>query len=529
MNGLNAMISTLPVRAFLLLGIFALSFGGSAQSAPADEAVTFTRDVAPIFYANCVVCHRPGEVAPMALRTYEEARPWARSIKNVLLTGQMPPWFADPAHGKFANDARLSETEIATVVRWVDEGAPKGDPAHLPELPEFRAGWQLGEPDYIIELPEVNVPADGPDYFPDLNVTIDIPEDRWVRAVEVSPSNRAVAHHVVLFTSAGGRGRSGFFDVLAVWAVGTPPTVYSDGMGRWIRNGQRLTTNMHYHPNGTAATDQTRVGLYFGTGELRKEITAALAGNMTFEIPPRAKNHEVTATWIVDQDISIVSYFPHMHLRGKDMKLTATYPGGRTETLLSVPAYEFDWQLFYYPEEMKALPRGTRVDIVAHYDNSVENPSNPDPDRAVTFGLQSTDEMMFGMFEFIADEGVSPKPVSNQTRIEALLSTLPSDSVYEVALKMGRRTVPTALHLPREGQGTWYIPARRQLMTVSANNVIWDGNAYRFDIQMRLGPIGGVFAVSGQVTEDGLISGEFEAAGTGMVPFSSFEGKRPRE
>jgi hypothetical protein len=197
---------------------------------------------------------------------------------------------------------------------------------------------------------------------------------------------------------------TGMFDVLGVWAVGTPPTVYPEGTGRWVRKGQMLRTNLHYHPNGTPQVDRTRVGLYFGKGELKKEVAAALAGNVTFSIPPNAPNFELRSVYMVDQDINIVSFFPHMHLRGKDMKMTATFPDGRQQTLLNVPAYDFNWQLFYYPKTTVPLPRGTRVDLVAHYDNSAANKHNPDPSKAVTFGEASTtSEMMFGMFEFTAD------------------------------------------------------------------------------------------------------------------------------
>ena len=204
---------------------------------------------------------------------------------------------------------------------------------------------------------------------------------------------------------------SGFFDVLGVWAVGTPPTVYPEGTGRWVRKGQALRTNLHYHPNGTAQTDRTRIGLYFGKGELKKEVVAALAGNITFSIPPNASNFELRGVYVVDQDINVVSLFPHMHLRGKDMKMTATYPNGKQETLLNVPAYDFSWQLFYYPKTRIKLPKGTRVDLVAHYDNSAANKNNPDPTKAVTFGEASTSEMMFGMFEFTADGGREPEAV----------------------------------------------------------------------------------------------------------------------
>ncbi len=513
--------------------VYAITLTGAVGAVPAhatDKPVTFTSDVAPIVFENCLTCHRPGEVAPMSLSTYEEARPWAKSIKEKVSTRAMPPWFANPAYGKFHNDASLSEEEISTIVAWVDQGAKRGDPKDMPPLPDFTDGWQLGEPDFIVDLPDVNVPADGDDYFPDLDLTIDIPEKRWVRAVEVRPGNREVAHHIVLFSSGGGRGQSGFFDVLAVWAVGTPPVEFPEGMGRWVYPGQRITTNMHYHPNGEAVVDKSRIGLYFGEGEMTKEINAALAGTMTFEIPAGAPDHAVRASHIVDQDIRIVSYFPHMHLRGKAMQLSAAYPDGTSEILLDVPEYSFDWQLFYYPEKPYFVPAGTRVDILARYDNSAENPNNPDPTRDVGFGLQSTDEMMFGMFEFIADEGIAPKPVSDETRIQALLRSLPGDSVYDVKFKIGAMEVPTCLQLPREGEGNWYIPFQRQLLSLTTNNLQWTGNDYSFAIKIQLGRLGGTFKVNGSVDETGNIMGKFalDEAGNagGFLPFRDFTGVR---
>jgi hypothetical protein len=514
---------------------FTLTASAGAVPAQAEgKNVTFTSDVAPIVFEHCLTCHRPGEVAPMSLSTYEEARPWAKAIKEKVSSRAMPPWFANPDHGTFGNDATLSESEIATIVAWVDQGVKQGNPDNLPPLPVFSDGWQLGEPDFIVDLPEVNVPADGDDYFPDLALTIDIPEKRWIRAVEVRPGNREVAHHIVLFSSGGGQGSNGFFDVLAVWAVGTPATEFPDGMGRWVYPGQRITTNMHYHPNGTATTDQSRIGLYFGDGEMKKEINSALAGTMTFNIPAGAANHPVKASHIVDQDIRVVSYFPHMHLRGKSMRLTAAYPDGSDEILLDVPEYDFDWQLFYNLEKPFFLPAGTRVDILAHYDNSEDNPNNPDPTRAVGFGQQSTDEMMFGFFDFVADEGVAPAPVSDKKRIQTLLSTLPSDSVYDVKMKIRNLEVPTCLHLPREGDGVWYIPFMRQLLNLAVTDIEWAGNDFSFAIRIQLGGMGvdGTFNVTGSVDDAGNIRGDFalDEAGNAasFLPFKDFSGSHPQ-
>ena len=505
-----------------------VGLAGTERVTPAAAPdVTFTRDVAPILLAKCAGCHRPGEVAPMALRTFEEARPFARAIKDRVASRQMPPWFADRAVGAFANDPSLTAEEIATITSWVDAGAPQGNPADMPAVPKFTDGWQLGEPDQIVDLPEIQVPAVGGDIFPTPSIALNLPEDRWVRAVEIRPSNREVTHHTVLFSTGGAMvGSSGFFDVLSVWAVGTPPTVYPEGTGRWLRKGQTLRTNLHYHPNGKAATDRTRVGLYFGKGELKKEVAAALAGNVTFEIPPQATHHELRAAYVVDQDITVVSYFPHMHLRGRDMKMTATLPGGRQQTLINVPAYDFNWQLFYYPKTRVSLPRGTRIDLVAHYDNSPANRSNPDPARKVTFGEASTDEMMFGMFEFVADEGVSPKPATDRLRMEALLSTLPADSSYLVDVPLGRQPVPSVLHIPKSGDGVWYVPLNRMITVVPVTQVSWNANAYQFSSELRVGAAGGQFTVSGEVAADGSITGKVLPVGGGMMPFAGFTGKQ---
>jgi hypothetical protein len=492
---------------------------------------TFAKDVAPVLHKNCISCHRPGEVAPMALRTYDEVRPWARSIKQKVTSREMPPWFADPAHGTFANDARLSQLEIDTIARWVDAGAPRGNPADEPKLPVLTEGWQLGEPDYIITLPTVNIPAEGADYFPTPNLTIDIPEDRWIRALEIRPSNRQVTHHSVLFMAGGLGGglvgQSGFVDVLGVWAVGTPPTVYPEGTGRWVRKGQQLRTNLHYHPNGTAQTDQTRVGLYFGKGELKKEVASAVAGEIGFKIPAGAANHEMRALFVVDQDINVISYFPHMHLRGKDMSLTATLPGGRTQTLLSVPKYDFNWQLYYYPKEPVTLPRGTIVEAVAHYDNSAGNPHNPDPRRDVTFGEQSTDEMMFGVFDFTPANGVSPVPTTVDKRMDVLLSTLPPASSYKTSVTI-LKPVPAVLHLPRQGEGKLYIgQGRFQINVIPIKQITWNGDNYQFRMDARFGPNQAyTFDVKGHVTADGTVHGEVTPVGVAKAPFSrTFEGR----
>ena len=391
-----------------------------AEEAPGNE-VTYSRDVAPILNRHCVACHRPGEIAPMSLLTYREARPWARSIQRVVSSRAMPPWFAAPSVGKWANDPSLSEEEIDTLVAWVEGGAPPGDPKLTPAPPEFTEGWQLGEPDYVIELPAVTVPAEGPDLFPNQMVTLDVAERRWIRAVEFRPGAPRVNHHQLAFKAdftgmvedgvpltpkealraSGSVDGRGYLNALALWGAGTAPTEFREGTGRWVEPGDVVVVNQHYHPNGEEQVDRTLIGLYFGEGELRSEIEAVIAGDMEFLIPAGDPDHRVEYRHEIARDSLIVSYLPHMHLRGTRMSYTAHYANGDSEVLLDVPGYDFDWQLFYYPEQPKLVPAGTVIEIVAHYDNSAANPSNPDPTRDVGFGLQSTDEMMFGFFELV--------------------------------------------------------------------------------------------------------------------------------
>ena len=509
------------------LALVAALLAAAVDVAPAATP-TFTRDVAPILNAKCVACHRPGEVAPMALLTYQDARPYARSIKEKVAARQMPPWFADKSAGAFANDPSLTDAEIATIAGWVDAGAPQGDPKDLPRPPQFTEGWQLGEPDQIIELPEVQIPATGADYFPTPNLTLDLKEDRWIRAIEIRPSNRQVTHHSVIFSASIDMMRqTGTIDVLGVWAVGTAATVYPDGSGRWIRKGQTLRTNLHYHPNGTPQIDRTRIGLYFGKGELKKEVAAGLAGNLFFTIPPNAANHELRAVYVADQDINIVSFFPHMHLRGRDMTMTASYPDGRKETLLNVPAYDFNWQLFYYPKHTVALPRGTRLDLVAHYDNSPANRHNPDSTKPVRFGEASTAEMMFGMFEFTAADGVSPKPSTERSRFDALLTSFPKGSAYLIDVPFGKDPTPAVFHLPRSGEGAslYWTTLGPLIGPGPVQQLQWDGDSFEFQTSMAgPGRAAGFYTVTGTVGADGTVKGTMKRRGNTLPPSYDFTG-----
>ncbi len=502
------------------LGLGSLARGD--DFAPAN--LTYSHDVAPIMAQHCVSCHRPGESAPMSLTSYEETRPWVKSIKKSVSEKTMPPWMADPHFGKFTNDISLNEKEIATLVKWAEQGAPQGNPAEMPKMPEFKEGWQLGQPDYVLELPEVDVPAEGKDYFPNLTVTVDIPEKHWVRAVEVRPGNRAVLHHIVLFNSGVGMASAtGTFDALAVWAVGTGPVVYPEGTGRWVQPKMHLISNMHYHPNGTAQKDKTTVALYFGKGELQKEISSALAGTINIKIPPRVDDYKMTAEYYVNQDIKIISYFPHMHMRGKEMSFVAKYPDGREETLLDVPKYDFNWQWFYYPAKEVILPADTEITIHATYDNSEKNKNNPNPDQTLTFGEGSADEMMFGFMEFVPVEGVKPKPISPERKLAKMTAKFPANEIYTINAGMGMMSMKTSMHLPKEGgKGTWYFAFGGSVMPIDLTDVKWTGNEFNFDLEFFGGLIGKMHG-SGTVDEAGNINGKFELDEKGKARMEEFQ------
>jgi len=507
---------------------------GVSLGVDAAETPTFTRDIAPLFYKNCTGCHRPGEIAPMSLLTYEEARPWVKSIRQKVVAREMPPWKADPAHGRFSNDISLSAEEIDTITRWIDAGAPRGAPSDLPPQPKATEGWQLGEPDYVINLPVVDVPAEGSDFFPDLDVKLDLPEDRWVSAVEIRPGDRRALHHVVVFLNNAPANQGAIIpDFLSVWAVGTPPSVYPPTMGREIARNASLRMNMHYHSYGEPTSDQTRIGLHFGEGEMTKVINGQFAGTVNFAIPPHAEDYQVNARFVADEDMDIVSFFPHMHTRGKSMKYTAVYPDGRKEVLLNVPHYDFNWQWFYYPQSPVRIPEGTAIELEAHYDNSEANPNNPDPSIQVTFGEATYNEMMFGAFEFIPTVGREPAPINVAAKIDRILATHDPQTAYKVQVDLTRMNLTSGMVIPASGDGTWYIPFGRSLFEVPLSNIVWDGTNFRADLVL-LGRAG--VSINGSLSQDGSIQGVFDTtaseageaqpAFTGVFQPKSFAGKR---
>jgi hypothetical protein len=345
----------------------------------------------------------------MPLLSYKEARPWAKSIREKVASGAMPPWHADPSHGEFSNDRRLSKKEIDTIVAWVDAGAPEGNPKDLPAAPRFTDGWQIGKPDVVLTMnKEVDVPAEGVVGYKYFIIPTGFKEDRWIQAAEVRPGNRQVVHHVIAFVVdasifAGGLSGRNRLEGLAGYAPGEAATVLPDGVGRLVKAGSLVVLQMHYTPNGTAAKDRTSVGLTFSRKPVVKAAMGGAAMNRRFEIPPGDGAYEVRSVYRFKDDSHITSLMPHMHLRGKDFEFRLVYPDGKSRVILSVPRYDFNWQTRYDLKEPIAAPRGSRVECVAHFDNSPKNRWNPDPAKAVRWGQQTWEEMMIGFIGFTLD------------------------------------------------------------------------------------------------------------------------------
>jgi hypothetical protein len=372
------------------------------------QTPTFAKDVAPIFYSKCVECHRPTMFAPMSLVKFDDARPWAKSIRNRVSARTMPPWGADPTHGVFKNDPRLSDKEIATILAWVDGGAPKGDDKDMPAMPSFTDGWTIGEPDAVFEMKEAyQIPATGVIEYQYIRIPMNIPEAKWLAAIEIKPQARAHVHHVLAYTQPAGTpineaGALGPGNIGGV-TPNKPGVVFDPGVGRMLEANSDLILQMHYTTNGEAAVDKTVVGLKF----LKEPPSMVQRGGSViqprFVIPAGDPNAEVRGSRVLQADTVITSFTPHMHVRGKDMTYTAKYPDGRTEVLLSVPKYDFNWQITYQLKEAKRMPKGTEIEVVAHYDNSPQNKFNPDPTKDVRWGDQTFEEMMIGFWGTVAE------------------------------------------------------------------------------------------------------------------------------
>jgi hypothetical protein len=449
------------MRAQVPIGwIIAAALFPATASAQASNP-SFAKDIAPILYSRCVMCHRPGEVAPMSLMSYDEVRPWARAIKNKVVARQMPPWYAEGEIGKWRNDRRLTQAEIDKIAAWVDAGTPRGDDSDLPALPQLAEGWNHPSgkpPDLIIEAPELKVSAEGENPWQNVYVKIPFESDVWVAAAQVLPGNRAVVHHIVVTSTtlppdasvdaegrltlpggsldpagrvsntrpaqAAGGTFPGLGSFFAAWEPGVDvPMSYGPDIAERI-SGTHFVFNIHYQANGHAVTDKSRVGLWLQRGPVKhtttgpsvgmgsetfifdgKELAGRYTAQVTTDIPPPgvktvpnipagAENYRLTVLLPIRQEMVLYGIQPHMHVRGRSIKYTAAFPDGREEELLSVPHYDFNWQIVYDFAKPVTLPAGTTVRVEATWDNSTKNKYNPRPDREVLWGEQSWDEML---------------------------------------------------------------------------------------------------------------------------------------
>jgi mono/diheme cytochrome c family protein len=458
----------LAAAAFLVTGLAIVHAGNS----PA-KSVTFNRDVAPILFKNCAECHRPGEAAPMSLLSYKDARPWARSIREKVVSRQMPPWHADPHVGEFANDRRLSKSEIDTISAWVDAGAPEGDARDLPAAPKFVEGWNIGKPDMVLTMPnEFTLDATGPDEYQYFEIPTNFTEDKYVQMAEARPGNRKIVHHIIAFIQPpakdgkpqpkltkeeiekyrerrekesifyregflmrmkpdvpvyddgcalpnGGSGetrdvgkkeRERLGTLLVGFAPGMNPVILEPGTAKKIPAGSKLMLQLHYSKTtGKVEKDRSMIGLIFAKQPPEKQELTWPISNSYFMIPPGADHHPVTACWTTPEDIHLNTLMPHMHLRGAAMEIKAFYPDGHSELLLNVPNYSFSWQTVYYLKRPLAIPKGTRLMVTGYFDNSTKNKYNPDPTKPVRFGEPTYDDMMIGWIDYTADRG-APTP-----------------------------------------------------------------------------------------------------------------------
>lgn len=367
-----------------------------------DAGPTYHADASRILQENCVGCHRDGGIGPFPLTSWEDVGPKATLIGMVVSEGRMPPWFASPEHGEWANDRRLPEAQKARLLEWIAAGAPEGDPGDAPPPREFPGGWQLGEePDVVIPIPEVqHVPAEGVVDYRYVYVKTDFPEDRWIRKAELRPTGGDVAHHAIVFQSGPDDENRGPW--LAAWAPGVPPSEFPEGTGKLLPAGGWLEFQLHYTTMGRPGTDRTELALVFADEVPERRVWTRAVGTTDFEIPAGAPNHEVVAELEVDRAGEILTFLPHMHYLGKAFRYELVHPDGTEEVLLDVPAYDFDWQLAYVPKEPVRLEPGMVLRGRAWYDNSADNPRNPDPEAPVRFGEQSFEEMMFGFFDWVA-------------------------------------------------------------------------------------------------------------------------------
>jgi mono/diheme cytochrome c family protein len=411
----------------------------SPRPGDGETEVTYNRDIAPLLQANCMNCHRDGEIGPFPLTTYGDAKKRAQQLAVVTRSRQMPPWRPEPGFGHFLDERRLTDSEVALFAAWAAGGAPEGDPADLPPAPKFIDGWQLGEPDLIVKVPEAfEIPAEGPDVFRNFVIPLNTTEDKLVAAVEFRPGNRRVVHHSLFYLDASGAARKkdeadpgpgystfggpGFVPSGSIggWSPGNTPRFLPNQMGRYLKAGSDLVVQIHYHPSGKPETDQSTLGIHFLKRPAGKVVAGLMVLDRGLKIPPGEKRHPMAAAYTLPMDVTIVGIAPHMHLLGREMKATAVLPDGKVEPLNWIKDWNFNWQDEYLFAKPFRLPKGTRLEVEAFYDNSEDNPANPSsPPKLVRWGEQTTDEMFICFFLVSTDKpkDLIPLIIDNLTSI----------------------------------------------------------------------------------------------------------------
>jgi hypothetical protein len=411
-----------------LLVVGALELSAAAARGDDDKdkprQVTWCGDVAKIVWSRCAACHRPGEVGPFSLLEYRDAAKRAEFIASVTAERRMPPWHAEPGHGGFLDDARLTDAELETLKLWAATGAAEGDERLLPSRPQFSDGWQLGKPDLVLQMAEpFDVPAEGRDVFRCFVLPTGLAEDRTVAAVEFRPGNRRVVHHALFMLDASGAARKldesdagpGYGARMGIgvmpsgsiggWAPGATPRRLPDGLGKRLPAKADIVLQVHYHPDGKEERDQSELGIYFPPKPAERIVIGLPLVNRQIDIPPGESRHRVTCEFTLPADVEAIGITPHMHYLGREMKTTAYLPDGTERSLIWIKRWDFDWQGQYLYRQPVPLPRGTRLQVEAYYDNSADNPSNPSqPPKRVTFGEQTTNEMCLCVVQFIARE-----------------------------------------------------------------------------------------------------------------------------
>lgn len=420
--GLVRLVAIVLVSLTWLTGGFGIEVEAAEILRAPGKKVTFNKDIAPVVFARCASCHRTGEVAPFPLLTYRDVSKRADLIRTVTEERKMPPWKAEPGSGHFADERRLTDEQVALIAKWVENGSPEGDPADLPPPPKFTTGWQLGEPDMLVKMPEpYTLAAEGPDEYRCFVIPLKIPAGKYLKSVEYRPGNRRIVHHAVLTSLphrmavarlAEGDGKSFASGLappgqllpgpLAFWTPGMEPRPLPVGFAAEWSDRADLVLQLHLHPSGKPEAEQSTIGLHFTDQKPRGRLQMLVMNHEKLDIKAGDANHVLNTGTTLKGPIDVYGIFPHMHLIGRTVKVTATLPDGTVNPLISIGDWDFNWQYYYRYTSPVRLPAGTRIEARWTFDNSAANPANPShPPKRVTYGEQTTNEMAILIMDVI--------------------------------------------------------------------------------------------------------------------------------